>query len=145
MLRGVQSFNYLLDIFTLFFFLHVYLTLCCALIASAVRVYLHLLWNIGSLLATFANIECTVLVLSTHLYEEVWFMVYIFCDVYTFYASLNSCEEPTKYSLEIPKNSLWKSLAIVFYKQSEYIIALIFFLIISWHWGHVYSLYRYIY
>ncbi|GMI86848.1 ARABIDOPSIS BAX INHIBITOR 1, BAX inhibitor 1 [Hibiscus trionum] len=32
----------------------VYLTLCCALIASAVRAYLHILWNIGGYLTTFA-------------------------------------------------------------------------------------------
>ncbi|GLU05516.1 hypothetical protein SLE2022_226130 [Rubroshorea leprosula] len=31
----------------------VYLTLCCALVASAAGAYLHILWNIGGLLTTF--------------------------------------------------------------------------------------------
>ncbi|KAL5551354.1 hypothetical protein UlMin_001530 [Ulmus minor] len=48
----------------------VYLTLCCALVASAAGVYLHLLWNIGGLLTTFASIGCTLWVLSTPSYEE---------------------------------------------------------------------------
>ncbi|XP_010275473.1 PREDICTED: bax inhibitor 1 [Nelumbo nucifera] len=48
----------------------VYLTLCCALIASAIGVYLHLLWNIGGLLTTLGCMGSIVWLLSTPLYEE---------------------------------------------------------------------------
>ncbi|KAJ0106351.1 hypothetical protein Patl1_18378 [Pistacia atlantica] len=48
----------------------VYLSLCCALVASATGVYLHLLWNIGGLLATFAMLGCIFWLLSTPPYEE---------------------------------------------------------------------------
>ncbi|KAJ0716277.1 putative Bax inhibitor 1 [Helianthus annuus] len=48
----------------------VYLTLCCALVASAVGAYLHILWNIGGLLTTFATIGCMSWLLATPPYEE---------------------------------------------------------------------------
>ncbi|KAK6920393.1 Bax inhibitor 1-related [Dillenia turbinata] len=48
----------------------VYLTLCCALISSAVGVYLHLLWNIGGLLTTLGFITSIFWLLSTPLYEQ---------------------------------------------------------------------------
>ncbi|KAK3225004.1 hypothetical protein Dsin_004866 [Dipteronia sinensis] len=48
----------------------VYLSLCCALVASATGVYLHLLWNIGGILTTFATIGCMAWMLSTPLFEE---------------------------------------------------------------------------
>ncbi|KAF5734242.1 hypothetical protein HS088_TW16G00689 [Tripterygium wilfordii] len=48
----------------------VYLSLCCALVASAVGAYLHLLWNIGGLLTTFACFGSIVWLLSTPPYEE---------------------------------------------------------------------------
>lgn len=48
----------------------VYLTLCCALVASAVGSYLHILWNIGGLLTTLACMGCMAWVLSTPPYEE---------------------------------------------------------------------------
>ncbi|KAF5735121.1 hypothetical protein HS088_TW15G00621 [Tripterygium wilfordii] len=48
----------------------VYLSLCCALVASAVGAYLHLLWNIGGLLTTFACVGSIVWLLSTPPYEE---------------------------------------------------------------------------
>lgn len=48
----------------------VYLSLCCALVASATGVYLHLLWNIGGLLTTFAMIGSMVWLLATPSYEE---------------------------------------------------------------------------
>ncbi|XP_044476390.1 bax inhibitor 1-like [Mangifera indica] len=48
----------------------VYLSLCCALVASATGVYLHLLWNIGGLLTTFATLGCIFWLLSTPPYEE---------------------------------------------------------------------------
>lgn len=51
--------------------LQVYFSLSCALLASAAGVYLHLLWNIGGLLTTFATIGCMTWMLSTHIYEEV--------------------------------------------------------------------------
>ncbi|OAY56779.1 bax inhibitor 1 isoform X2 [Manihot esculenta] len=48
----------------------VYLTLCCALVASAAGAYLHILWNIGGLLTTFACLGCMAWLLSTPPYEE---------------------------------------------------------------------------
>ncbi|MBA0768811.1 hypothetical protein Gotri_017590 [Gossypium trilobum] len=48
----------------------VYLTLCCALIASAVGAYLHILWNIGGYLTTFACLGTIVWLLSTPPCEE---------------------------------------------------------------------------
>ncbi|XP_017619950.1 bax inhibitor 1-like [Gossypium arboreum] len=43
----------------------VYLTLCYALIASAVGAYLHILWNIGGYLTTFACLGTIIWLLST--------------------------------------------------------------------------------
>ncbi|XP_042950660.1 bax inhibitor 1-like isoform X1 [Carya illinoinensis] len=48
----------------------VYLSLCCALIASAAGVYLHLLWNIGGLLTTFACMGSMIWLLSTPHHQE---------------------------------------------------------------------------
>ncbi|KAB1216018.1 Bax inhibitor 1 [Morella rubra] len=48
----------------------VYLSLCCALIASAAGAYLHLLWNIGGLLTTFACMGCMAWLLSTPPHQE---------------------------------------------------------------------------
>ncbi|XVE57571.1 hypothetical protein DITRI_Ditri04bG0100700 [Diplodiscus trichospermus] len=48
----------------------VYLTLCCALIASAVGAYLHILWNIGGYLTTVACFGTIIWLLSTPPYEE---------------------------------------------------------------------------
>jgi len=51
--------------------LQVYLTLCCALVASAAGAYLHILWNIGGLLTTIACFGCMAWLLSISPYEEV--------------------------------------------------------------------------
>lgn len=48
----------------------VYLSLCCALVASAAGAYLHLLLNIGGLLTTFACIGSILWLLSTPPHEE---------------------------------------------------------------------------
>ncbi|XP_065856988.1 bax inhibitor 1-like [Euphorbia lathyris] len=48
----------------------VYLTLCCALVASAAGAYLHILLNIGGLLTTFACLGCMAWLLSLPQYEE---------------------------------------------------------------------------
>ncbi|XP_068649953.1 bax inhibitor 1-like [Aristolochia californica] len=48
----------------------VYLTLCCALVASALGVYLHLLWNIGGLLTIFGFIGSVFWLLSSPPYNE---------------------------------------------------------------------------
>uniref|UniRef100_A0A5B6ZFF4 Putative bax inhibitor 1-like n=2 Tax=Davidia involucrata TaxID=16924 RepID=A0A5B6ZFF4_DAVIN len=48
----------------------VYLSLCCALIASAAGAYLHILWNIGGLLTTLGCIGSITWLLSTPPYEE---------------------------------------------------------------------------
>ncbi|KAL2903042.1 Bax inhibitor 1 [Bienertia sinuspersici] len=48
----------------------VYLTLCCALAASAVGSYLHILWNIGGLLTTLACMGCMAWLLSIPSYKE---------------------------------------------------------------------------
>ena len=56
----------------IFLILQVYLSLCCALIASAAGAYLHLLWNIGGLLTTFACFGSIIWLLSAPSYEEVF-------------------------------------------------------------------------
>ncbi|XP_015085714.1 bax inhibitor 1-like isoform X1 [Solanum pennellii] len=48
----------------------VYLTLCCALVASAAGAYLHILWNIGGLLTTMACMGSMMWLLSTPPYQE---------------------------------------------------------------------------
>ncbi|XP_009621251.1 bax inhibitor 1 [Nicotiana tabacum] len=48
----------------------VYLTLCCALVASAAGVYLHILWNIGGLLTTLACMGSMVWLLLSSPYQE---------------------------------------------------------------------------
>eukprot|EP00262_Sarcandra_glabra_P018410 TRINITY_DN65_c0_g1_i1.p1 TRINITY_DN65_c0_g1~~TRINITY_DN65_c0_g1_i1.p1 ORF type:complete len:249 (+),score=36.02 TRINITY_DN65_c0_g1_i1:182-928(+) len=48
----------------------VYLSLCGALMASAVGVYLHLVWNIGGLLTMFGCIGSIAWLLSTPAFEE---------------------------------------------------------------------------
>ncbi|CAO2837868.1 unnamed protein product [Amaranthus hypochondriacus] len=48
----------------------VYFTLCCALVASAVGTYLHILWNIGGLLTTLACLGCMTWLLSSPPHEE---------------------------------------------------------------------------
>ncbi|CAN0842633.1 Bax inhibitor 1 [Linum grandiflorum] len=48
----------------------VYLTLCCALVASGVGAYFHILWNIGGLLTTFACMGCMAWLLSIPVYQE---------------------------------------------------------------------------
>ncbi|XVF52535.1 hypothetical protein PTKIN_Ptkin05aG0026200 [Pterospermum kingtungense] len=48
----------------------VYLTLCCALVASAIGAYLHILWNIGGYLTTFACFGTMIWLLSTPPHEE---------------------------------------------------------------------------
>ena len=51
--------------------LQVYLTLGCALVASAAGAYLHILWNIGGILTTLASIGCITWLMATPPYEEV--------------------------------------------------------------------------
>ncbi|GLT76347.1 hypothetical protein SLA2020_480160 [Shorea laevis] len=48
----------------------VYLTLCCALVASAVGVYLHLLWNIGGILTTIGCFGSIAWILATPQNQE---------------------------------------------------------------------------
>ncbi|XP_008465888.2 bax inhibitor 1-like [Cucumis melo] len=48
----------------------VYLTLGCALVASAAGAYLHILWNIGGILTTLAGIGCIAWLMATPPYEE---------------------------------------------------------------------------
>ncbi|XP_052171402.1 bax inhibitor 1-like isoform X1 [Diospyros lotus] len=48
----------------------VYLSLCCALIASAAGAYLHILWNIGGFLTTLGCLGSIVWLLSTPPYQE---------------------------------------------------------------------------
>ncbi|KAL6576674.1 Bax inhibitor 1 [Orobanche minor] len=38
----------------------VYLSLCCALLASAVGVYLHILWNLGGILTSLGCMGCII-------------------------------------------------------------------------------------
>ncbi|KAA3469123.1 bax inhibitor 1-like [Gossypium australe] len=53
----------------------VYLTLCCALVASAFGAYLHILWNIGGYLTSFACFGTMIWLLSIPLYQEVSFVL----------------------------------------------------------------------
>ncbi|KAI7729521.1 hypothetical protein M8C21_017203 [Ambrosia artemisiifolia] len=48
----------------------VYLSLCFALLASAVGAYLHIIWNIGGVLTTFATLGCMSWLLAIPLQEE---------------------------------------------------------------------------
>ncbi|MFQ6627075.1 hypothetical protein Gotur_004956, partial [Gossypium turneri] len=48
----------------------VYLTLCCALVASAFGAYLHILWNIGGYLTSFACFGTMIWLLSIPPYQE---------------------------------------------------------------------------
>lgn len=48
----------------------VYVFHCCSLIASAVGAYLHIQWNIGGLLTTFATLGCMYWLLTPPPYEE---------------------------------------------------------------------------
>ncbi|KAF6157290.1 hypothetical protein GIB67_004228 [Kingdonia uniflora] len=48
----------------------VYLSLCCTLVASAVRVWLHLLWNIGGFLTTIRCFVSMIWLLSTPANQE---------------------------------------------------------------------------
>jgi len=61
----------MLLIFVLSILLQVYLSVCCALIASAAGAYLHLLWNIGGLLTTFACMGSMIWLLSIPPHQEV--------------------------------------------------------------------------
>jgi hypothetical protein len=72
--------------------LQVYLTLCCALVASAAGAYLHILWNIGGLLTTIACFGCMAWLLSISPYEEVvlfglfyGFFFSVGCSPYSFF------------------------------------------------------------
>ncbi|KAG9144346.1 hypothetical protein Leryth_022335 [Lithospermum erythrorhizon] len=48
----------------------VYLALCCALVASAVGAYLHILWNIGGILTTLGCLGTMAWLLATPPYHE---------------------------------------------------------------------------
>ncbi|KAH0899241.1 hypothetical protein HID58_048809 [Brassica napus] len=48
----------------------VYLTLCCALVASAFGAYLHVLWNIGGILTTIGCFGSMIWLLSCPPYEQ---------------------------------------------------------------------------
>ncbi|KAG7532385.1 Bax inhibitor 1-related [Arabidopsis thaliana x Arabidopsis arenosa] len=48
----------------------VYLTLCCALVASAFGAYLHVLWNIGGILTTIGCVGTMIWLLSCPPYEH---------------------------------------------------------------------------
>ncbi|XP_022971847.1 bax inhibitor 1-like [Cucurbita maxima] len=48
----------------------VYLTLGCALVASAAGAYLHILWNIGGILTTLAGVGTIAWLMATPPYEE---------------------------------------------------------------------------
>jgi len=48
----------------------VYLSLCCALVASAVGAYLHILWNIGGFLTMIGCIGSMIWLLSTPTHQE---------------------------------------------------------------------------
>ncbi|CAG7894890.1 hypothetical protein BRARA_B02945 [Brassica rapa] len=48
----------------------VYLTLCCALVASAFGAYLHVLWNIGGILTTIGCFGSMIWLLSSPPYEQ---------------------------------------------------------------------------
>ncbi|CAA2950093.1 bax inhibitor 1-like [Olea europaea subsp. europaea] len=51
--------------------IQVYVSLCCALMASAVGAYLHILWNIGGFLTTLASVGSIIWLFSVPPYEEV--------------------------------------------------------------------------
>ncbi|KAL1568956.1 Bax inhibitor 1 [Salvia divinorum] len=48
----------------------VYLSLCCALLASAVGVYLHIVWNVGGILTSLGCMGCIFWLLATPLHQE---------------------------------------------------------------------------
>ncbi|XP_057775598.1 bax inhibitor 1-like isoform X2 [Salvia miltiorrhiza] len=48
----------------------VYLSLCCALLASAVGVYLHILWNVGGTLTSLGCMGCIFWLLATPFHQE---------------------------------------------------------------------------
>ncbi|XP_061354819.1 bax inhibitor 1-like [Gastrolobium bilobum] len=48
----------------------VYFTLCCAVVASAVGAFLHVLWNIGGFLTTLASLGSMIWLLSTPSFQE---------------------------------------------------------------------------
>ncbi|KAL5698538.1 Bax inhibitor 1 [Ranunculus cassubicifolius] len=48
----------------------VYVTLCCALVASAVGVYMHILMNLGGFLSFVGTLGSMIWLLSTPPYEE---------------------------------------------------------------------------
>ncbi|KAL9671014.1 hypothetical protein QQ045_008577 [Rhodiola kirilowii] len=48
----------------------VYLTLCCALVATACGSYLHLLWNIGGIITTIMSLVSLNFIFVTPVYEE---------------------------------------------------------------------------
>ncbi|KAL6503217.1 Bax inhibitor 1 [Orobanche hederae] len=48
----------------------VYLSLCCALLASAVGVYLHILWNLGGILTSLGCMGCIIWLLATPSRQE---------------------------------------------------------------------------
>ncbi|KAI3680354.1 hypothetical protein L2E82_50406 [Cichorium intybus] len=48
----------------------VYVSVCCVQMAAAVGAYLHILWNIGGLLTTFATLGCMAWLLAIPPYEE---------------------------------------------------------------------------
>lgn len=51
--------------------LQVYLTLCCALVASTFGAYLHVIWNIGGILTTIGCVGTMIWLLSCPPYEQV--------------------------------------------------------------------------
>lgn len=57
--------------------MQVYLSLCCALVASALGAYLHILWNIGGLLTTIGCMGSIVWLLSTPPYKEVLSLLHL--------------------------------------------------------------------
>lgn len=73
--------------------LQVYFTLCCAVAASAVGAFLHVLWNIGGFLTTAASLGSMIWLLSTPPFEEV--SIYkqasfcAFCDSVFFFILTN--------------------------------------------------------
>ncbi|KAI3674317.1 hypothetical protein L2E82_52414 [Cichorium intybus] len=48
----------------------VYVSVCCVHMAAAVGAYLHIVWNIGGLLTTFATLGCMAWLLAIPPYEE---------------------------------------------------------------------------
>ncbi|CAA0841877.1 Bax inhibitor 1 [Striga hermonthica] len=49
----------------------VYLALCCALVASAVGAYLHIIWNIGGFLTALGLLGCIIWLYCEPVYKEV--------------------------------------------------------------------------